>query len=121
MLITIKELLADAGQAVTKMTIAQAAPLLRGSDHLLIDLREHQEVQKLPVTGALHIPRGVLEMQLLEKFNDPQRAIFLHCASGGRATLAAEQLQRLGYQQVVAITSKVEDIATCLGESGNDK
>ena len=39
-----------------------------------------------------------------------ERPIYLHCATGGRATLAAEQLQRIGYNKVTVISCKAENV-----------
>jgi len=52
----------------------------------------------------------MLEMKLLEIEKDPERPIYLHCASSLRATLAAEQLARMGYTNVNVITCRMEEI-----------
>ena len=77
---------------------------------LFIDVREPAEVAENPVPGSINMPRGVIEMRILEQHPDPNIPIYLHCATGARATLAAEQLQRLGYQHVTIITCDLESI-----------
>ena len=46
---------------------------------------------------------------------EPNTLILLHCAGGGRASLAALTLQEMGYTNVHAITEKYEDIKNTLG------
>ncbi|MFT6208807.1 MAG: rhodanese-related sulfurtransferase, partial [Colwellia sp.] len=38
--------------------------------------------------------------------------IYLHCATGGLASLAAEQLSRLGYKDVWAIVCQHSDVCS---------
>ena len=49
-------------------------------------------------------------MKLLEIEKDPERHIYLHCASSLRASLAAEQLARMGYTNVNVITCRMEEV-----------
>lgn len=105
MLLSIPQLIQQAAPTVRRLDAAQAhdEAAARG-EALFIDVREADEVAADPVPGSLAIPRGVLEMALPSRCPDPDRPLYLHCASGGRATLAAEQLQRIGYRAVTAIT-----------------
>ena len=79
------------------------------SQHLAL-LRESAEVANQPVPSALHIPRGVLEMKALEQFKDASAPLYIHCASGVRAKLAAEQLIKMGYENVSVVTCPVPTI-----------
>ena len=73
----------------------------------LIDLREAEELkQNGKIPGSVHAPRGMLEFYAdaslpyhKPEFNKDKR-IILHCASGGRSTLAAATLKQMGYQNV---------------------
>lgn len=104
MLLTIPELLAQAIPNVRQISAQQAADQRRVSDSILIDVREPSEAQESPVAGAINIPRGVIEMKMPELCPSPTQLIYVHCATGARAALAAEQLSRLGYQNVSAIS-----------------
>jgi len=42
--------------------------------------------------------------------------IYLHCATGGRACLAVEQLTRLGYQNVTAISCPIDSVCMALNQ-----
>lgn len=110
MLMTVPELVSQAAQTVTCISAAEAKQLIAEQNGLLIDVREPAEHSAKSAAGAINIPRGLLEMKLPELEKDAHRAIFVHCAAGGRATLAAEQLQRIGYQKVYAIRCKADDV-----------
>ncbi|WP_286235402.1 rhodanese-like domain-containing protein [Thalassotalea sediminis] len=110
MLKTLPELIAQARENVTCITANEAVKKCKALNGVFIDVREPAEFANQSATGAINIPRGVLEPQILEKITDAQKPIFIHCATGGRATLAAEQLLRVGYENVWAITCKFDDV-----------
>ena len=110
MLMTVPELLAKVKTELRLLDAASALPECERKGGVLIDVREPSEVQAKSSNGAANIPRGVVEMMVLEKFKDPTQPIYIHCASGARAALAAEQLQRLGYSDVTAITCGIDTI-----------
>jgi rhodanese-related sulfurtransferase len=110
---SIPELIADVRQNLRCISAEQAQQeISKLNNALLLDVREPQEAMEHPVAGASNIPRGVLEMQMLQRFNQPDLAIYIHCATGIRASLAAEQLQRVGYNNVSVITCDLETICT---------
>ncbi len=67
---------------------------------IVIDVRESDEFREGHIPGAIHIPRGFLELRIESKVPDKGSAIVLHCAGGVRSLLAAETLQKLGYTDV---------------------
>jgi len=113
---TIPELLNDVQKNITKITAQQALPLVRENDNLLLDVREPNEVSQQAVLGAINIPRGVLEMKMLAMYPDENKQIIIHCATSARASLAAEQLQRIGYKNVSVISCKLEVICGCFAQ-----
>ncbi|MEP1446858.1 MAG: rhodanese-like domain-containing protein [Paraglaciecola sp.] len=110
MLKTLPSLLQQASQNVQLVTAKQAALEMSKNHGLLIDVREPAEHAASPAVGAINIPRGVLEMKMLEIEKQPERPIYLHCASSLRAVLAAEQLARVGYSDVSVITCKMDEV-----------
>ncbi|APD90216.1 hypothetical protein BM524_10670 [Alteromonas mediterranea] len=110
MLIDIKKRLENIDVDIRTITAEQAISEQKNNGGTLIDVREAAEVSKEPVPCALHIPRGVLEMKALEQFSDAFTPLYIHCASGVRATLAAEQLVKMGYENVSVITCSVPTI-----------
>jgi rhodanese-related sulfurtransferase len=110
MLKTIPELLNEAELNVRCVTALLAANERSKNKGLLIDVREPAEHLAKPAAGAINIPRGLLEMKLMEIEKDPERPIYLHCASSARAILSAEQLARVGYTNVSVITCNMDEI-----------
>lgn len=110
MLKTIPELLTEAAADLRCIYAQIAIVEIKEKNGLLIDVREPAEHVARPVVGAINIPRGLLEMKLLELEKDSKRAIYIHCASSARAILAAEQLARIGYSNVSVITCNMDEI-----------
>jgi phage shock protein E len=63
-------------------------------------VREPQEVTDGPVINSVNMSRGILEMSITNHTTDENQYLYVHCAMGGRASLAAEKLTRLGYKNV---------------------
>jgi phage shock protein E len=110
MLKTIPELIQEAAINIRCISASIAADEIKENDGLLIDVREPSEHLTKGAAGAINIPRGLLEMKLMEIEKDPLRAIYLHCATSARAVLSAEQLARIGYQKVSVITCNMDTI-----------
>ncbi|MCX2979697.1 rhodanese-like domain-containing protein [Halieaceae bacterium IMCC14734] len=122
MLKTIPELVAEASDGLRCISAEEAFRECGGNSGHVIDVREPGEVDLHPVSGSLHIPRGVLEMKVLELSQDPQTPIYIHCASGVRARLAAAQLMHMGFTQVAAISCNIEQVkAACDNQSAAAK
>ena len=110
MLKTIPELISEVAGSVRTVDAETALRESREKNGIIIDIRESAEVDIKTAKGTYHVPRGVLEMKLPELCPDHERPIYLHCASGGRARLAVEQLERLGYLNVTAISCGIDEI-----------
>lgn len=114
MLTSIPDLIKEIAPHTRRITAEAAHQERQQNDGLLIDVREPEEHAAKPAQNALNIPRGIVEMKMLAMEKDPQRPIYIHCATAARATLAAEQLQRVGYQNVSVITCDMDTIMSVL-------
>lgn len=81
---------------------------------VLLDVREDDEFKAGHVPGAVNIPRGLLEFRIWKLFGYPaqvnkNRKIYVQCMTGGRATLAAKQLQDIGFTNVIAVIMNFEE------------
>lgn len=82
-------------------------------DTVVVDVREADERLDGIITGAVHVPRGILEFRAdpASPYHDerlhPGRRVLLHCASGGRSALAAETLRSLGYGDVAHLAGGI--------------
>jgi rhodanese-related sulfurtransferase len=107
MLKTVPELVAEAQIGLRCVDAATALREMKENGGTIVDVRELVEVNNLAAPQSLHIPRGILEMKIADVIPDGSSPIYVHCASGGRATLAAQQLQNMGYTQVAVVTCPI--------------
>lgn len=114
MLKNISELIMEIRQQLNTITAAEASQRITDEGGILLDVREPKEVASRPTKADHHIPRGMLESQMPIHFQDETLPIFIHCASGARATFAAEQLSRIGYKNVWVITCKLDDVIAAI-------
>lgn len=117
MLRPIPEIINEARQELRCLSAEEAFAEQSHNQGLIIDVREPAEVAEKPAPNSVNIPRGVLEMKLSDSHPDPSQTLYIHCASGARATLAAEQLRRLGYSNVTVITCAIDDVRKGQGEA----
>ena len=69
----------------------------------LIDVREDNEYAAGHAAGAAHIGRGVIERDIVGKFPDKNAELILYCGGGYRSALAADNLQKMGYTNVLSM------------------
>ncbi len=95
------DLLAEARTAVNPVDAAAAEALL-AQGAVVLDVREPAEFDMGHLPGAVNVPRGVLEFRVGDHpaLTNPQADILLYCKNGGRSTLAAHTLKRMGFEQV---------------------
>ncbi len=74
--------------------------LERGEQFHFVDVREDNEWAKGHATGAIHIGRGVIERDIEGIIPDKSADIVLYCGGGYRSALAADNLQKMGYNNV---------------------
>ncbi|MGO4892519.1 rhodanese-like domain-containing protein [Flavobacterium sp. W21_SRS_FM6] len=113
MLLPVGDLIKEVKQNIRCIDAKTATAEREANKGLLIDVREPAEHVAKPAEGAINIPRGLLEMKMMEIEKDPSRAIYLHCATSARAALGAEQLKRVGYENVSVITCGMDEIQRC--------
>ena len=95
-----QELVADAKKKITEISPTDAVSKTKSSDALIVDVREKDEWDEEHIPGAVNISRGLIELEVEEKFPDRNTTIICHCGGGGRSALAAESLQKMGYKNV---------------------
>lgn len=92
------ELLSTARSAIHEVDPDGVAAL--GEDVLFLDVREADEYEQGALPGAVHLPRGYLELQVEGRVPDKSRPIVVYCAGGVRSAFAAHSLHQLGYEKV---------------------
>jgi molybdopterin/thiamine biosynthesis adenylyltransferase/rhodanese-related sulfurtransferase len=99
---TYQEILEQKRATVREVDARQAAQW-REQGATLIDVREQDEVDQGIIPGAIHIPRGYLEMRIEETVRDRDAPLVVYCAGGVRSLFGAEALTELGYRDVVSM------------------
>ena len=95
-----QELVADAKKKITEISPTDAAAKAQSSGVAIVDVREKDEWDEGHIPDAIHMSRGMLELEVEDKFPDRNTTIICHCGGGGRSALAAESLQKMGYKNV---------------------
>jgi molybdopterin/thiamine biosynthesis adenylyltransferase/rhodanese-related sulfurtransferase len=71
---------------------------------VFLDVREADEYAQGAIPGAMHIPRGYVELQIEGRVPNKSQPIVVYCAGGTRSALAAKALGELGYTDVVSMS-----------------
>jgi rhodanese-related sulfurtransferase len=74
-----------------------------GEKFVLIDTREDSEWARGHIPGAIHLGKGVIERDIEKTVPDKGATIVLYCGGGFRSALAAENLQKMGYHNVISM------------------
>ena len=80
-----------------------AARLERGEAFQLIDVREESEYAAGHIPGAVHLSKGTIERDIEQRIPDPGAPIVLYCGGGYRSALTADNLQKMGYTNVLSM------------------
>ncbi|MBA3313657.1 MAG: rhodanese-like domain-containing protein [Planctomycetota bacterium] len=75
----------------------------KGETLNLVDVREESEYASGHVPGAVHLGKGVIERDIEAKFPDPDAELVLYCGGGYRSALAADNVQKMGYTNVISM------------------
>src|SRR5437773_8143737 len=79
----------------------------RGEKLLLIDVREESEYAKDHLPGAIHLGKGVIERDIEAHVPDLTTRIEVYCGGGYRSALTADNLQKMGYTNVLSMDGGV--------------
>jgi len=102
-------------ESIERISAQEASQRLANDPSIrVVDVREADETARSAVPGALNIPRGLLEQEIIDAVPDRDTPVLLCCAAGGRAALAAETLCALGYRRVSVIAAGHADILRAL-------
>jgi len=102
---SVAQLLAEAAARVPFMALAELRHYVenRPAELVILDVREREAFVRGHVPGALHLPRGQLELRVNQDLPDPTRRILTYCELGQISTLATATLRDIGYQRAVAL------------------
>jgi rhodanese-related sulfurtransferase len=81
----------------------------RGEKFILVDVREESEFAKDRLPGAIHLGKGIIERDIEARVPDLGAEIVLYCGGGFRSALAADNLQKMGYTNVISMDGGIRD------------
>jgi len=94
----------DAKQRIRQTTVPELKRRLDAKEQFhLLDVREDHEWAAGRIPGAIHLSRGIIERDIEEEFPNREAEILLYCGGGYRSALVADNLQKMGYKNVVSV------------------
>lgn len=81
----------------------------RGDKFLLVDVREESEYANDHLPGAIHLGKGVIERDIEGRVSELSTEMILYCGGGFRSALAADNLQKMGYTNIISMDGGIRD------------
>lgn len=81
----------------------------RGDKFVLVDVREESEYAKDHLPGAIHLGKGIIERDIEARVPELGTELVLYCGGGFRSALAADNLQKMGYTNVISMDGGIRD------------
>jgi rhodanese-related sulfurtransferase len=81
----------------------------RGDKFVLVDVREESEFAKDHLPGAIHLGKGIIERDIEARVPELNTELVLYCGGGFRSALAADNLQKMGYSNVISMDGGIRD------------
>ena len=94
----------DAKSRVREVNVEETRNRLETGKARLIDVREESEWEAGHALGAQHIGKGVIERDIEQKVPDKNSELILYCGGGFRSALSADNLQKMGYTNVLSMS-----------------
>lgn len=88
---------------------AVKAQMDRGDKFTLVDVREESEYAKDHLPGAIHLGKGIIERDVEARVPDVNTPLVLYCGGGFRSALAADNLQKMGYSNVISMDGGIRE------------
>src|SRR6202140_3096327 len=100
----------DAKKRVKETNVADVKSRLdNGEKFMLVDVREESEWARGHLPGAIHLGKGIIERDIEQRVPDASAPLVLYCGGGFRSALAADNLQKMGYTNVLSMDGGIRD------------
>ncbi len=97
-------LVGDAKARIRETNVQEVKKRLDAREQFtLVDVREDGEWAKGRLPTAIHLGRGIIERDIENAVPEKATPIVLYCGGGFRSALAADNLQKMGYTNVVSM------------------
>lgn len=101
---SVEEMVADAKASVTFISTDEFKNAMdKGGKYYLIDCRESAEFDSACISGAINVPRTVLDAQISNKAPKKRNTVYIYCSNSDKAALAATILPKFKYSKVKVI------------------
>jgi len=102
---TVARIIQEAAEHISFMTMDELRQRIdRGDPGLqILDVREADAYAAGHIPGAIHLPRGQLELRVDAVFPDPSVRILVYCEFGKISTIAAGTLHGMGFSGAIAL------------------
>jgi rhodanese-related sulfurtransferase len=74
-----------------------------GEQFVLIDVREESEFAAGHLPRSTSLGKGIIERDIESLVPNPASEVVLYCGGGFRSALAADNLQKMGYSNIVSM------------------
>lgn len=75
----------------------------RDDKFFFVDTREDSEWEAGHARGSIHLGKGIIERDIEKTIPDRDAEVILYCGGGFRSALAADNLQKMGYLNVISM------------------
>jgi len=97
-------LVKEAKKRIKELSVQDVKKKIDAGDKIiLVDTREDVEWARGHAAGAIHLGKGVIERDIENVIPDKEATIVLYCGGGFRSALAADNVQRMGYHNVISM------------------
>jgi rhodanese-related sulfurtransferase len=104
------KIVGDAKTRVRETTVDKVKGKIDGGEKfVLVDVREESEFARDHLPGAIHLGKGIIERDIEVRVPDINAEIVLYCGGGFRSALAADNLQKMGYKNVISMDGGIRD------------
>jgi rhodanese-related sulfurtransferase len=94
----------EARARIRQTNVAEVKRRLDAGEKIaLVDTREESEWARGHLPDAVHLSKGIIERDVEVRFPDKSVELVLYCGGGFRSALSAENLQKMGYKNVVSM------------------
>jgi len=102
-----EKLVQDILPKIKEVSVDEIHGTLSKKPYTLIDVREKEEWDQDHIPGAIHIGKGIIERDIAKHVSDKNQELVLYCGGGYRSALAADNLQKMGYNNVKSMAGGV--------------
>jgi rhodanese-related sulfurtransferase len=100
----------DVKSRVREVSIDEVkAKVDHGEEFLLVDVREESEYAADHLPQAIHLSKGTIERDIETRVPDTKTPLVLYCGGGFRSALAADNLQKMGYSNVLSMDGGIRE------------